>query len=158
MCQTAINNLRVLLEFEQQGKTDIDACLSNHKEKFSDLFEKQAEENRQSVQQAIETKTKFAQQTKKLENELRMNFNTFETDQSRIYDLVSSILKIGKCVWRYSNYFLSSWHRSMAKRLLLHHFVKICQQNWPQTQSRVLKRCKIVVKPLMMRPPKMTHS
>lgn len=106
MCQTAINNLRVLLEFEQQSKTDIDACLSNHKEKFSNLFEKQAEENRQSAQQAIETKAKFAQQTNKLENELRMNFNTFETDQSRISDLVSSILRIGKCVWLIQTFFV----------------------------------------------------
>lgn len=92
MCQTATNNLRLLLEFEQQGKTDIDACLNNHKEKFTNLFAKQAAENHQSVQNAIETRGKFAQQTAQLENELRMNFNTFETDQLRISDLVSAIL------------------------------------------------------------------
>lgn len=96
MCETATNNLRLLLEFEQQGKTDIDACLSNHKEKFNDLFVKHAEENGQSVQTAIETKAKFAQQTEQLESELRMNFNAFETDQSRVSDLVSSVLTIRK--------------------------------------------------------------
>lgn len=99
MCETATNNLRLLLEFEQQGKADIDACLSNHKEKFTDLFVAQAEENRQSVQNAIETKAKFAEQTEQLENELRVNFNTFITDQSRISDLVSSILVNWKWEW-----------------------------------------------------------
>lgn len=89
MCLTATTNLRLLLEFEQQGKTDIDACLSNHKAKFSDLFEKQAADNRQSAQTAIETKAKFAHQTDQLESELRMNFNSFETEQSRISDVVS---------------------------------------------------------------------
>lgn len=92
MCETATNNLRLLLEFEQQGKADIDACLRDHKDKFTGLFANQAEENLQSVQNAIETKTKFAQRTEQLENELRMNFNTFETDQSRVADLVRVIL------------------------------------------------------------------
>lgn len=117
MCETATNNLRLLLEFEQQGKADIDACLDNHKTKFTDLFEKQAEENRQSVQNASETKAKYAQQSQQLENELRMNFNYFEADQSRITDLVSSIVKIE--IWcRLNCTFLFLVDRSEAKQLL----------------------------------------
>lgn len=79
-----------MLEFEQQGKIDIDTCLSSHKQKFNELFEKQAEENRQSVQNVVETKAKFAQETGKLENELRMNINIFETDHSLISNLVNA--------------------------------------------------------------------
>lgn len=118
MCETATNNLRLLLEFEQQGKADIDACLGNHKVKFTNLFEKQAEENRLAVQNATETKANYAQQSQQLENELRMNFNTFEADQSRISDLVSSIVKREKMapIKRYVNTLLVD--RSKAKQLL----------------------------------------
>lgn len=88
MCQSATENLRLLLEFEQQGKSDIDACLHQHKGQFTELFARQAEANSLAAQSATEAKAKFAQQTDQLNNELRMNFNTFETDQSRIVDLV----------------------------------------------------------------------
>lgn len=86
--------------------------------KFTNLFEKQAEENRLAVQNATETKANYAQQSQQLENELRMNFNTFEADQSRISDLVSSIVKREKMapIKRYVNTLLVD--RSKAKQLL----------------------------------------
>lgn len=114
MCDAATNNLRLILEFEQQGKVDIDACLSTHKEKFTGLFEKQADENRQSVQKAIETKAQYAQQTEQLERELRMNFNTFETDQSRISDLVSLILLVPEMQSTKFSFFFSTDQRRIG--------------------------------------------
>lgn len=88
MCQNAITNLRLLIECEQQGKADIENCISNQKTKFTDLFGKHTDENRDTLKNAMELKALFDQQLSALQTDLTEQFSSFERDYGCLWDLV----------------------------------------------------------------------
>lgn len=91
MCTSSVSNLRLLIECEQQAKTEIDSCLANHKVKFTELFTKHTEDNRITLENAIDVKKEFCRQLDALQTNMNEKMKVFEMDYSSLLELVSLI-------------------------------------------------------------------
>lgn len=91
LCENSIANLRLLIECEQQGKTDIETCILKQKSDFVALFGKHTEQNRNTLKITMEAKAAFDTQLNALQSDLTEKFSNFERDHSRLLELVSDL-------------------------------------------------------------------
>lgn len=88
MCDSAIANLKLLIEYEEQAKVSINELTTNNRKEFSEVFTTHNEENEKIINHAKQTRKELSDQIDILSTFLRKAFETYESDHNQLKQLV----------------------------------------------------------------------
>lgn len=81
--------MQTLLEFEQNGKAQIDTCVDNHKKNITESLSKQLDGNAKTLQEMIETKESFGVEMDHMHVQVKGKVNVFDIECKRIESLAN---------------------------------------------------------------------